>query len=108
MQERHGFVVYGRKSCPFCQKICGVLECLRCPYNFFNLSNELISNEVRQRMSLEEDQNYTVPQVFLGNRHIGGCDDAISYLKQCLGEKVLLEAIKAQSTMTEGGHNWII
>lgn len=95
------FVVYGKPTCYFCQKICGLLANLHCPYVFYDVKDD----DVRETLhNILQKSQYTVPQVFIGNHHVGGCNDTIEYLQKCIDKKTVMSALTVVETLYEGGH----
>jgi glutaredoxin 3 len=47
---------------------------------------------VRQQMIQRADGRTTVPQVFIGERHVGGCDDLYALDRRGELDKLLAEA----------------
>jgi glutaredoxin 3 len=57
--------------CPYCQRARGLLTKKGLAFNEINVDDEAKSREeMIARSGLR-----SVPQIFIGDRHIGGCDD---------------------------------
>ncbi|HEY0145364.1 MAG TPA: glutaredoxin 3 [Methylovirgula sp.] len=71
MPQPH-IVIYTTASCPYCHRAKALL-------NERGLAFEEISVDgdpaARATMTARANGLYTVPQIFFGDRHIGGCDD---------------------------------
>jgi glutaredoxin 3 len=64
-------VVYAAESCPYCRRACALLDSKGARYTVRDVAHDpRLWNEIAERT----DRN-TVPQIFIGDRHIGGCDD---------------------------------
>jgi glutaredoxin 3 len=59
--------------------ICGFCSAAKRLLNFKNVSfvemNVMIDPALRMEMIQRANGSQTVPQIFIGNEHIGGCDD---------------------------------
>jgi glutaredoxin 3 len=63
--------VYVSDWCPYCQRAKGLLTQKRVPFKEINVEDE---PKFREEM-LARSNRRTVPQIFIGDRHVGGCDD---------------------------------
>mgnify|MGYP001034289071 CR=1 FL=1 len=64
-------VMYTTGLCPFCVMAKRLFDDLGVPYQEIRVDRE---PERRQEM-MSLSGRRTVPQVFIGDRHVGGCDD---------------------------------
>ncbi|TPQ28615.1 glutaredoxin 3 [Methylomonas koyamae] len=64
-------IIYTTKICPYCTMAKRLLERKGAGYTEINVDAE---PGLREQM-IEKTQRRTVPQIFIGNRHIGGFDD---------------------------------
>ena len=64
-------LMYTTGFCPYCRFVKRLFDDLRVPYQEVRVD---LDPEKRREM-MEISQRRTVPQVFVGDRHIGGCDD---------------------------------
>ena len=64
--------IYTTRSCPFCHAAKALLNKKGAAYNEIDVSGNA---EERQRMTIRANGRRTVPQIFIGNEHVGGCDD---------------------------------
>lgn len=73
------FVVYSKESCPFCVKAKQAL-------NYCNFEYEVrdIEKDPEARKFFDENGFKTVPQVFHGDKHIGGYEDVADYLLEMM------------------------
>lgn len=65
-------VMYSKKICPYCVKAKGLLKAKG--VNITEISIEGDSDK-REEMITKSGGAMTVPQIFIGDYHVGGCDD---------------------------------
>ncbi len=78
-------VLYGTKFCPFCMRAKQLLD-------FKNIEFEEIrvDQDTEQRTIMRERSGRTsVPQIFYGDHHIGGCDELYALERTGELEKLL-------------------
>ena len=63
--------MYTKSTCPFCHRAKALLEAKSIPFSEFSLTDD---PSLRDTM-IERSGRTTVPQVFIDNESIGGCDD---------------------------------
>jgi glutaredoxin 3 len=66
-----GVTVYVADWCPYCQRAKGLLTDKNVAFNEINVDDQ---PQFREEMKSRSNRN-TVPQIFIGDRHVGGCDD---------------------------------
>ena len=64
--------IYTRAMCGYCTAAKRLLDKKGVAYTEHDAS---FSPEVRQEMMKRANGRSTFPQIFIGNRHVGGCDD---------------------------------
>ena len=64
--------IYTKTFCPYCWRAKHLLEEKGFEYKEIAIDK---GGEVRERMIERANGRTTVPQIFIGERHIGGCDD---------------------------------
>ena len=64
--------IYTTRSCPFCIRAKGLLRDKNAPYDEIDVGAD---PSVRAQMTQRAGGRRTVPQIFIGDRHVGGCDD---------------------------------
>ncbi|MGV3278138.1 glutaredoxin 3 [Rickettsiales bacterium LUAb2] len=65
--------IYFKPTCPYCQKALGLLHKKQ---NIKLQEINIIDNpSEREHMLDRANGRTTVPQIFINNEHIGGCDD---------------------------------
>jgi glutaredoxin 3 len=57
--------------CPYCQRAKNLLTWKNVAFREINVDDE---PKLREEM-MERSGRRTVPQIFIGDRHVGGCDD---------------------------------
>ncbi|SFM75103.1 GrxA family glutaredoxin [Marinobacter zhejiangensis] len=72
--------IFGRMSCGFCVRAKQLCEVKNFPYRFVDMIAEGISKADLEKTVGKPVQ--TVPQIFVGEQHIGGCDDFFQYVRQ--------------------------
>lgn len=81
-------VIFGRDSCPYCVRAKEIAERLSNERDDFEYRYVDIVAEGISRADLEKTVGKpvsTVPQIFIDEKHIGGCDDFEAYAKEHLG-----------------------
>lgn len=81
-------VIFGRPGCPYCVRAKEIAEQLQQSGDAFKFRYVDIEAEGISKADLEKSAGKpveTVPQIFLDQKHIGGCDDFESYAKAELG-----------------------
>ncbi|MCW8356805.1 MAG: glutaredoxin 3 [Marinomonas sp.] len=63
--------IYSSDYCPFCVRAKQLLTAKNIAFNEIRVDGE---RELRQEM-MEKSGRHTVPQIWIGEQHIGGCDD---------------------------------
>ena len=79
--------VYTWRFCPYCIRAKGLLDRKGVTYNEYMIDGD---ETARQAMIRRAEGRSTVPQIFINNRGIGGCDDLMEldrtgFLNQLLG-----------------------
>jgi glutaredoxin 3 len=63
--------VYVTNWCPYCSRARSLLESKKAQYEAINVDER---PEARAQMTARSGRR-TVPQIFIGDTHVGGCDD---------------------------------
>lgn len=66
--------IYSKIGCPYCERALGLLEKKKAKLTNIEAASK---PEVRAKMNELTGRN-TFPQIFIGERHVGGCDDLIA------------------------------
>ena len=64
--------VYSGDFCPYCVRAKALLEKKGVSYSEYNVQRDA---DRRVEMLQRSNGGRTIPQVFIGGRHVGGCDD---------------------------------
>jgi glutaredoxin 3 len=64
-------VMYTTRYCPYCIRARQLLDRKAVSYREIPVDGD---NALRQEM-MARSGRYTVPQIWIGDRHVGGCDD---------------------------------
>ena len=67
--------IYVKDTCPFCWRAKRLLDEKGVTYTEIAVD---FGGEPRQQMIQRANGRNTVPQIFIGDRHIGGCDDLMA------------------------------
>lgn len=63
-------LIYTKPTCPYCQRAKALLRAKGVHFTEID-----VSNPADQRAMAEKAGRSTVPQIYIGGRHIGGSDD---------------------------------
>jgi glutaredoxin 3 len=64
-------VMYGTRFCPYCVRARNLLESKKITY-----TDVRVDEHKEQRLVMEQrSQRTSVPQIFIDDYHVGGCDD---------------------------------
>jgi len=63
--------IYTTDYCPYCVKAKVLLQKKQVAFEEI----KIVSDEMRDAMIVKSGGKRTVPQIFIGEKHIGGCDD---------------------------------
>ncbi|MEI8320995.1 MAG: glutaredoxin 3 [Alphaproteobacteria bacterium] len=73
--------IYTASYCPYCVKAKMLLDRKGLSYEEIDVTNK---SEEREKLVVKAQGRKTVPQIFIGEMHVGGCDDL--YEKEDMGE----------------------
>ena len=68
-------LIYTTDYCHYCKRAKALLDGKGAQYQEIDLSND---QEERERLIIKANGRKTVPQIFIGDYHVGGCDDLIA------------------------------
>jgi glutaredoxin 3 len=72
MRKQKDIVVYTSTFCPFCTMAFNLLRAKNLKFSKINIQT---NQEALATMLAKSGGSRSVPQIFIGNRHIGGFDD---------------------------------
>ena len=64
--------IFTTRYCPYCHAAKALLKSKGAAFNEIDVSGNY---ELREKMIARANGGYTVPQIFIGDVHVGGCDD---------------------------------
>jgi glutaredoxin 3 len=66
-----GIVMYSTRFCPYCMRAKGLLSSKGLEFTEIAVDG---NHELRTEM-IQKSGRHTVPQIWIGEKHIGGCDE---------------------------------
>jgi len=64
--------IYTTPFCPYCHDAKALLKKKNAAFTEIDVSRD---RELRSKMTARANGRTTVPQIFIGSTHVGGCDD---------------------------------
>lgn len=64
--------IYTTPICPYCVRAKALLKRKGAAFEEIDV---FMDTDARTEMEAKSNGRYTVPQIFIGERHVGGCDD---------------------------------
>ncbi|MDM3857024.1 MAG: glutaredoxin 3 [Aphanizomenon gracile PMC649.10] len=64
--------MYTWSTCPFCIRAKNLLKKKGVDFNEYSIDGD---DEAREKMAQRANGRRSLPQIFINDRHIGGCDD---------------------------------
>lgn len=82
--------IYGRSSCPFCVRAKNLCEDLRISFDYIDMTGDI---DAQERVFELSNGMRTVPQIFIGEKHVGGFSDleALQRSGELLSQCILKE-----------------
>ncbi|MCF2948101.1 glutaredoxin 3 [Paraglaciecola aquimarina] len=71
--------IYTKGHCPYCYRAKALLTEKQIQFNEIEID---VNPELRSVMIERANGGYTVPQIFINDQHIGGCDDLFALESQ--------------------------
>jgi glutaredoxin 3 len=65
-------VIYTKSWCPYCDAAKALLKARGAPFQEVNIDGDRVA---QMAMAAKAGGRSTVPQIFIGEQHIGGCDE---------------------------------
>jgi glutaredoxin 3 len=72
MSSQPNIVIYTTRTCPYCVRAKALLDKKNLAYQEISVDGDPAG---RAKMTVRANGRTTVPQIFFGDTHIGGCDD---------------------------------
>ena len=79
-------LVYTTQICPYCVRAKKLLDSKGVKYTEIDVSND---SDLRQFMTQKSGGRTSVPQIFINQQHVGGCDDLYTLEKAGELDKLL-------------------
>jgi len=72
--------IYTKGYCPYCTRAIALLEHKATDFPALQLEKISIDSDMalREKMIASSNGSYTVPQIFINDVHIGGCDQLVA------------------------------
>jgi len=67
--------IYTKEYCPYCTHAVALFKSKQSEYNEIKIDGDM---EMRSTMIERSNGGYTVPQIFINDVHIGGCDQLVA------------------------------
>lgn len=64
--------IYTTRTCPYCHKAKRLLNAKKVQFTEIDVT---MNQSLRAQMKVRAKGSHTVPQIFINDQHIGGCDD---------------------------------
>ena len=71
MNNMVDIVVYANQTCPYCTRARKLLDAKGVGYTLLDVGQD---RALWQQMEARSGR-HTIPQIFIGDHHVGGCDD---------------------------------
>ena len=81
--------IYTAMACPFCTRAIDILSAKNIKFEKIDVT---LSKEKRQAMRNRSNGQTSVPQIFINDNHIGGCEDLFQLNQSGHLDKLLLSA----------------
>ncbi|RMC34329.1 glutaredoxin 3 [Paracoccus alkanivorans] len=72
MTDQPRIEIYTTRTCPFCISAKSLLQRKNVPFEEIDVGAQ---PQLRAEMTQRANGRRTVPQIFIGGKHVGGCDD---------------------------------
>ena len=69
-------VIYTRPACPYCERALALLQKKSVAYT--EIDDAAFDPGKKREMMAKAGGRSTFPQIFIGERHVGGCDDIMA------------------------------
>lgn len=74
MSQRPHVLIYTKSWCPYCARAKGLLASKHVQYEEIDVEQE----PARRDEMIARSGRHTVPQIFIGDTHVGGFDDMVA------------------------------
>lgn len=67
-------VMFSKSWCPYCHKAKALFKIRKVPFKVYELDNMANGSDIQATLKTKTNQS-TVPNIFIGTKHVGGSDD---------------------------------
>lgn len=67
-------LIYSSNFCPFCVRAKYIFQQKSIPFEEINVDTD----SAQRQLMMQKSGRRTVPQIWIGERHVGGCDDLMA------------------------------
>ena len=92
-QVKANVEIYTWQTCPYCIRAKMLLRWKGVPFTEYKIDGD---GAARVRMAQRANGRRSVPQIFINNQHIGGCDDLYSLDRQGQLDPLLMQSPELQ------------
>lgn len=96
-------MIFAKSWCPYCKKIRQALQLEKIPFNAIDL-DLMEQGKLIEEVLINKTGQETVPNIFIKQEHIGGCDDTIEALRTGRVQRLLgsnTDASQTKSTTSD-------
>ena len=68
-------VIYTKATCPYCHEAKALLRTKEAPFEEIGIDGD---RAAQAAMAAKANGRWTVPQIFIGDLHVGGCDELVA------------------------------
>ncbi|KAI8913260.1 glutaredoxin, partial [Gorgonomyces haynaldii] len=86
--QQSKIVVFSKSYCPYCKRAKAILRSKNIDFKVFEL-DELDNGDAIQGYLRQKTNQGTVPNIFIGQKHVGGCSDLEAAEKKGQLDKML-------------------
>ena len=88
MKQKANVEIYTWDQCPYCQRTIQLLDKKGVKYTRYRIDGD---EAAREKMAIRANGKKTVTQVFIDDKHIGGCDDTYALDASSELDKLIFE-----------------
>ena len=88
MNQKAKVEIYTWDNCPYCKRAIELLDNKGVKYTRYRIDGD---ETAREKMAERTNGRRTVPQVFIDDKHIGGCDDTYELDEKGELDKLIFE-----------------
>ena len=88
MKQKSNVEIYTWDHCPYCQKAIQLFDKKGIKYTRYKIDGD---EPAREKMAQRANGKKSVPQVFIDDKHIGGCDDTHALNEKGKLDKLIFE-----------------